>query len=401
MDNVCNEKTFTSDCIVFYGTPAYGHINPTIPIIKKLADEGFRVVYYATEEFRNRIEACGAEFRPYNFGDIKFSTQIGSEILNLTELILRFTYEQLDDLLEQAKELNPSLIMHDTIAFWGRSVSKILDIKAASVNTFLVAYKYTSKTFMLYFSGFAGTGISEITTLPGILKYKRLLKKRYSLNNLDILGILMNQEDLNILTYPKTAHPDSNALLNNCFFLGASTLMQKDKSDTYEAYNTRNLIYVSLGTIFNSSSEFWKAIFSAFDNSEYNVLISCGNQYEQLSSMNIPKNIVLKRYVNQRQVLKHSILFISAGGINSVCEAIANSVPCLFCPQQNEQVITSKIFEKLGLGKILKDYRNIFSASKCLIESFKPNYDLIKEFSNVRMDELVIKIKKYMIKSEK
>ena len=48
----------------FFNSAAYGHVNPTLAVVKELVTRGQRVVYYLTEEFRSMIEATGAEFRP-------------------------------------------------------------------------------------------------------------------------------------------------------------------------------------------------------------------------------------------------------------------------------------------------------------------------------------------------
>ncbi|MBQ3028213.1 MAG: hypothetical protein IJD26_03975, partial [Lachnospiraceae bacterium] len=180
--------------IVLFGTPAYGHVNPTLPMITELVKCGYSVTYYDTEEFRQAIEACGATFRAYDFGEIPWTPQVGSRILELTELLLRFTDAQMEALLRQTKELHPVLILHDTIAFWGRAVAQTLGIRAASVNTIITAYRYTGKAFFLYATRFTGTSLQELKAIPGILKYKKRLKKQYGIKRTDLLGVLMNEE---------------------------------------------------------------------------------------------------------------------------------------------------------------------------------------------------------------
>src|SRR6266568_289896 len=50
---------------IFFNTPAYGHINPTLPVVTELVKRGERVIYYAMEEFRAAIEHIGAIFCSY------------------------------------------------------------------------------------------------------------------------------------------------------------------------------------------------------------------------------------------------------------------------------------------------------------------------------------------------
>ncbi len=49
--------------IAFVEMPAYGHVNPTLSIVKELVRRGEQVTYYADEEFRPQVEQAGATFR--------------------------------------------------------------------------------------------------------------------------------------------------------------------------------------------------------------------------------------------------------------------------------------------------------------------------------------------------
>lgn len=53
--------------------------------------------------------------------------------------------------------------------------------------------------------------------------------------------------------------------------------------------------------------------------------------------------------------MQRASLFITAGGLNSIHEALYYGVPCLMCPQQGEQMLNARQFERLGFGRILKD----------------------------------------------
>ena len=379
--------------IVFFGTPAYGHVNPTLPMITELRKCGYHVIYYATEEFRQAVEACGATFRAYDFGDIPWTPQVGSRILELTELLLRFTDAQMDELLRQTKELHPVLVLHDTIAFWGRAVAQTLGIRAASVNTIITAYRYTGKAFFLYATRFSGTSLKELKAIPGILKYKRRLKKQYGIKRTDLLGVLMNEEKFNVFTYPCPVHPEGTR--ENRFFLGPAAVLREDTFEEEEDYSYDNLIYVSLGTIFNAGPEFYRAVLSQFGGTKYTVVISCGKNYEWLKREAIPSNVIVKPYVNQKKVMQRAKLFLTAGGMNSICEAAAYGVPCLLYPQQGEQALNARMFRKLGLGKVIRNERRLFREAERLLREYAPAPEVSSEFSVVRLEEFMERLANY------
>lgn len=376
--------------IIFYGTPAYGHINPTLPIITKMVEQGYRVIYYATEEFRQQIVACGAEFREYDFTGTEWQPEVGSRIFKLAELLLRFTNGQLNSLIEEASELHPVLIMHDTIALWGRMVAERLMVKAASVNTIVTVYPYTKRTLRLYTSRFLLKSIKDVKYLPEIIRQKNKFGKN------KFTQLLMNEEAFNIFTYPRLVHPDGALMKEDCFFLGASAILRKSEPEESK-YN--NLIYVSLGTIFNNSMKFYKSIMEEFGNTEYQVVISCGEHCEELAKENTVGNIHIKSYVNQKELMKQAKVFITAGGMNSICEAAANKVLCLMYPQQGEQYINCKSFEQLGLGKMLDKRKSILKQTDELTKAYKPT-EIMEHFSDVRMDELMERIEKYIERKE-
>lgn len=383
--------------IIFYGTPAFGHIAPTLHMVKALIKNGYTVFYYSTKEFENAISKTGAVFMEYQLGDITFDLQIGSQLLQLYSLLLRFSYEQCDRLLKQAKEIKPCLVMHDTVALWGKITASLLNVPAVSVNTFPVVFKLFSKATVMYTFRFAGSTMGELKALPQIKKYKSLIHKKYGFKKLGMINSIMNKEKLNIITFPRAMQPGGDKFGDNCFFIGASAILQENSFNAEKFnYPKDNLIYISLGTIFNNNFDFYDEIFSQFGNTKYNVIISCGGMCEKLKTRNIPQNFIIRKSVDQMEILDNAKLFICAGGMNSVCQAISKRVPCLVCPQQGEQMITAKYAQKLGLGQIVENYKKIKISGERLIEKYNPDYALINEFTDIKTEEFLSLITQYI-----
>ena len=45
---------------IFLGIPAYGHVNPTLPVVQELVKRGQDVIYYLPEQFKSAVQATGA-----------------------------------------------------------------------------------------------------------------------------------------------------------------------------------------------------------------------------------------------------------------------------------------------------------------------------------------------------
>ena len=74
----------------------------------------------------------------------------------------------------------------------------------------------------------------------------------------------------------------------------------------------------------------------------------------------LPDNFIVRPFVNQGEILKHASLFITAGGMNSIHEALYYGVPCLICPQQGEQLLNAKRFEAMGFGRRLRKKTDLY-----------------------------------------
>ena len=69
--------------VVFFNLPgASGHVNPAISIVEELVERGEQVIFYASEEFRDRFSELGVEFRTYNqWTDHEITDEITHDIL--------------------------------------------------------------------------------------------------------------------------------------------------------------------------------------------------------------------------------------------------------------------------------------------------------------------------------
>jgi len=51
--------------VLFLNIPGNGHVNPTLGLVNGLVEQGEEVIYFCSEDYRERIENAGAIFKSY------------------------------------------------------------------------------------------------------------------------------------------------------------------------------------------------------------------------------------------------------------------------------------------------------------------------------------------------
>mgnify|MGYP003306504375 CR=1 FL=1 len=121
------------------------------------------------------------------------------------------------------------------------------------------------------------------------------------------------------------------------------------------------LIYISMGTVNNDMTTFYKNCIDALGSSDYQVVISVGNQVdiklleEYVTSSNSRAEFCILPYVDQIAVLQKADVFLTHCGMNSVSEALYFKVSLVMYPQTNEQKGVAFRVNELGAGLYLTD----------------------------------------------
>ena len=85
---------------LFLSLPLFGHINPSLPLIRELVERGDEVIYYATDAFAPRIERVHGQYRPYRNAFLADMIHLPERLEELSWLLMRTTAELLDEQLE-------------------------------------------------------------------------------------------------------------------------------------------------------------------------------------------------------------------------------------------------------------------------------------------------------------
>jgi hypothetical protein len=131
------------------------------------------------------------------------------------------------------------------------------------------------------------------------------------------------------------------------------------------SYYHKPIIYVSMGNTFIYENGYLFDIiietlkeFSAY----YAIIISIGNEklYLQYNNKYKLNNILLMPYVPQIEILKHTHLFLTHAGMNSISEAVHYGTPIVCIPLSGDQpFIAAHVTNELNMGIRLISNKNL------------------------------------------
>lgn len=331
--------------VIILNFPTHGCINPLLATVSELVNRGEEIIYYCTEEFRNKIEKTRAEFRSFQglINDFKYFKN--DNLFVALKLTVEMTVDKLDYNLDIIRKENPDYIIHDSLCTWGKHIASILGIPAINL---MHSYPITKSSISL--TAYTVPFLIKIGIYKFKNNFKQILKKKYGIK-LSLGDVLINKEDLNIVYTSKHMEPNVYQSENTYRFVGPSMFFKNEPTNfPFNKLNNKRVIYISLGTLHNKNLGFYKTCLRAFSNTEYFIVIAIGFETALKEFNNILDNFLIIQSVPQQKLLEYVELFITHAGMNSVNEAICSGVPMLLLPHQFEQEMIARRVEEMGIG---------------------------------------------------
>jgi MGT family glycosyltransferase len=338
---------------LFLSFPLAGHINPSLSLVRELVERGNQVHYYATDPFAVTIEQAGARYCRYRNSFLTDLTRLPDRLDALSWLLMRTTAELLDEHLQEFREQRPDYVIADSVAPWGQWMGEILGVPViTSVSTFAFNRR------VLAFAAKHGIRprsprlfLSKLRHIMRALRLKRKLRRRYGVRGPGITGLVIGRSDLNIVYTSRHFQPLAESFDDRFQFVGPSLTGRSETADfPWEQVRRHTVVYISLGTLFNTDAAFYKHCFQAFQNQDLQVILSLGANVTRESLGAAPANFIVRTHVPQLDVLRRSTIFVTHGGMNSVSESLYYGVPVIVVPQMSEQARVGRRVEEIGAG---------------------------------------------------
>ena len=378
--------------IAFVSLGAFGHINPTLALVTELVKQGVRVTYFTTEAFRNIIEPTGAKFvavpswmaenDKHNDGEKKEDD--GGVAAAVPFLFLNEAGAYIDTILDTLHDDKPDAIVHDFAGIAGTIAADNLNVPNVMLYT-----SYPSNDSYSVAAGFESCP-ADHPLRKAAAGIAAGYAEKYGCRVMTVKEIFDGHGDFNLVMMQKKLVPNYESFDDSFVFTGVQIGKRTAVGSWKAPDNGKPLLYSSLGTAFNNWPEYYPILFDAVRDLDINVFAALGS-IDPASLKDIPANVEVGQMVPQLDILSQASVFITHAGMGGTGEAIYYGVPMIAIPQMEEQAITARQIEKLGLGVAFLDKSAITSeALKTAIQKLltEPSYKAAAEQFSADMKTL-------------
>ena len=339
--------------IIFFSTPAYGHILAEYPIIKRLVDMGYNVDWYSTENFKSIVSESGANFKVYkeDFDELYDLANVTSDFYKLMQTLLELNKKCFLDYINEIDKDEIYLILYDSMCSFAKNIAQVLNINSVCLCSTL-AYNFFTFTFSNMLLPSAKLTLTHIPNLINMIKNENRFRKENRIKKLNIIDLFVNSGDITIVLTLKELQPFVNTFPNTFKFVG-TTIKDKIcmKKQEYSNYD----IYISAGSIWTENENTENILNKALGNEYFKdkkIILNVGNSNIKFNN----NNIECTRYTDQISLLKKCKLFVNHGGINSIYDSISNKVPQICIPKQEEQRMNAIIMKRNKIGYYIRNF---------------------------------------------
>ncbi|GIP23114.1 macrolide family glycosyltransferase [Paenibacillus sp. J22TS3] len=338
--------------VLFLSIPSHGHVNPSLGLVSELVRRGEKVIYFSSEDFKEKVERTGAIFQKYNEDLNIFKMEGMGGLLDSLSRIAKASTSIVDDMFSKIAGVKFDYMIYSAAFPFGNVVAKILQIPSIS-------------TWPVF------TGLKEILDdqheedddqiapfqeiLGSYQEASSTLEAAYSINLPDnIMHLLFNRGDMNLVYTSEYFISESDREFLEQFFDGKLTFIGPPVYDRHENLDFpfeklagKQVLYISLGTVFSSSNlALYDIFFKSFADWDGVVVMAAHNV--NLTQFEIPDHFIVRNYVPQCEILKVANAAITHAGMNTISDLMYYQVPFAAIPLGADQPKMARRAEELG-----------------------------------------------------
>lgn len=340
--------------VLLLSIPSHGHMNPLLGLANELIKQGEKVTFFSSEEFRSSVESIGAKFVAYGEDMNIFKIERG-EAKPKTGLLGALLQPQkfIDGVLAQIGNEKYDYLIFSAAYPYATVIAQVLGIP--SVSSFAV-FMPIKKLLQQKSTNGAAKGPFQMTpemmqllqeTIDGVMQTYNVSLPHHPLE------LMINKGDLNII-YTSEYFLGERDEYDDSFILVGPPVFAKqyDIDFPFELLKGKQVIYISLGTMFgNHSHQLNLVLFDAFRDTPFTVVMAAHGVDRSL--YDVPHNFIIRDYVPQLDLLPYLSAAITHAGMNSIGDLLYHAVPFVSIPLGADQFYLANRAAELGATIVL------------------------------------------------
>ena len=332
--------------VVFFSTPAYGHLQAVYPVLVRLVRAGVRVDWYCTEAYRELVTKTGAHFHPYCVDFSRYPLdRLTADFFSLYRGLLVLNRRCYLRYRREIRENPPDLLLYDSMCSFGKNLAKQFGLPSVCLCT-TFAYNLPTLIFSNLFWPSLKLTVKHAPELLRLTLKEQCFRRREGLPGFSPLDLFVNCGDKTLVFSPPEFQPFAQSFPPSFDFVGTTIRDRIEADSSIENCD----IYLSLGSIFSARTGELERILETPLFRGKKVIVSAGYAAADLQKRLGRERLSFVRRTNQLALLPKTGLFVNHGGLNSVYESLYFGVFQICIPQQEEQRLTARLVEKKKLG---------------------------------------------------
>lgn len=332
--------------VVFFSTPAYGHLQAVYPVLARLVRAGVRVDWYCTEAYRELVTKTGAHFHSYCVDFSRYPLdRLTADFFSLYRGLLVLNRRCYLRYRREIRENPPDLLLYDSMCSFGKNLAKQFGLPSVCLCTTL-AYNLPTLIFSNFFWPSLKLTVKHAPELLRLTLKEQCFRRREGLPGFSPLDLFVNRGDKTLVFSPPEFQPFAQSFPPSFDFVGTTIRDRIEADSSIENCD----IYLSLGSIFAARTGELERILETPLFRGKKVIVSAGYAAADLQKRLGRERLTFVRRTNQLALLPKTGLFVNHGGLNSVYESLYFGVFQICIPQQEEQRLTARLVEKKKLG---------------------------------------------------
>jgi MGT family glycosyltransferase len=329
--------------IAVVNVPFFSHIGAAIRLCGVLSRQGHSLVVWGPSRWQAQIEATGVRFELH---EPPMPRVVG--FMNFAATLAATTEELAEPLIEDLFAHELDLVVHDSQVPWARVAAEFLGLpRVVSHPMFPIIADHRIRS------------VEEQEPVPidpeaAKAKFEAswlAIARRWGVEFAAWGSVIHTSADSDA-TIAFTTREIVGEARPGWHFVGP--LM--DAIARSDAPQERPLVYACFGTSFNARTEQFRAVIDGLAHEPIDVLVSTGaGRVSSEALAPLPPNVVVREFVDAREVLGRASVHITHCGNNSVHETLLAGVPMLCMPQAYDQFPLAGRVVALGAGRIAEE----------------------------------------------